>query len=131
MCRCHAITGTSHSLDVCKAGKTSCLNKPLMFYRSQLISTPLGGSRCVQDEHCGDIWPKSTPCTGDPIRGRKARMINGHNHRSFSEICLIRSCFMFMYPSFFFSGSWSVPLKMANSLFGTVILQTRQVLFVF
>lgn len=101
MCRCHAITGKSQSLDLCKAEKTSCLNKPLMFYRSQLISTPLGGSRCVQDEHCGDIWPKSMPCTGDPIRGRKARMYNGHIHRSFSDICLIRSCFMFMYLSFF------------------------------
>lgn len=101
MCRCHAITGKSHSLDFCKAEKTPCLNKPVMFYRSQPISTPLVGSRCVQDEHCGDIWPKSMPCTGDPIRGRKARMYNGHICRSFSDICLIRSCFMFMYLSFF------------------------------
>lgn len=56
-----------------------------MFFRSQPISTPSGESRCVQDERCGDIWLKSTPCTGDQIPGRSRSHICG----SFASICLL------------------------------------------
>lgn len=98
----------------------------LLFYRSQLISTPSGESRCVQDEHCGDIWLRSTPCTGAPIPGRMARMCMWRTRGSVVGTGLISSCLTFLISVC--TGSWSVPLKMANSLSGTVILQTRWVL---
>lgn len=74
MCRCHAITGERCRLHFRKAGEmTPVWLQLLLFYRSQLISTPSGGSRCVQDERCGGIWLRSMPCTGAPIPGRRAR----------------------------------------------------------
>lgn len=33
------------------------------------MSKPLAESRCVQDERCGVIWPKSMPCTGGQTPG--------------------------------------------------------------
>lgn len=66
---------TVRSLKFSKAGKKNTLIKSLMFYRSPLISTLSGESRCVQEEHCGDIWLKSMPCTGAPIPGRITHLL--------------------------------------------------------
>lgn len=117
--------------------------------RSQPTLTRSAGSRCVQDERCGVIWPKSMPCTGEQIPGEKdlTCMVLFHSYVTsdveqsvkagkceslqwcsrfqimFTRLCCNHCC------SFFFSvGFWSVPPKMGNSLFGTAIPQTRWVL---